>query len=174
MCFLSKCDPDVPLPWHAGPGCVLQSCVIQRGARIGAGAVVMEGALIEEFAEVAPGSVVHPGRRVPKGQEWGGNPIAFVRDLSKEELGHREAEAEELSDAAAEHSSQFLPVGTVYRDVSWGAVPLLPHQTSVCLWLCIRRRRQALLARNPTETLNKADRFCPVFPVCGCETTEQC
>jgi gamma-carbonic anhydrase len=125
--------PDSLLWPLAGPGCVLQSCVIQRGARIGAGAVIMEGALVEEFAEVAPGSVVHPGRRVPKGQEWGGNPIAFIRDLSKEELGHREAEAEELSDAAAEHSLQFLPVGNVYRDVSgWFRLHLCGY---CCGWL---------------------------------------
>ncbi len=50
-------------------------------------------------------------------QEWSGNPAAFVRDLSKEELNHREAEAEDLADAAKEHAEQFLPVGNVYRNV---------------------------------------------------------
>lgn len=64
MVVLCLCVRGAP----AGPGCVLQSCIIQRGAKIGAGAVIMEGALVEEFAEVAPGSVVHPGRRIPKGQ----------------------------------------------------------------------------------------------------------
>ncbi len=127
---------------------MLQSCIVERGAKIGAGAIVMEGALVEEYAEVAPGSVVHPGRRIPKGQarafmavalryrfrflncaaygcycvylqEWAGNPAVFVRDLSKEELNHREAEAEELADVAKDHAEEFLPVGNVYRKVRW-------------------------------------------------------
>ncbi len=46
----------------------------------------MEGAVVESNAVLEPGSVVHPGRRIPAGQVWTGNPAAYVRDLDKGEL----------------------------------------------------------------------------------------
>ena len=76
----------------------------------------MEGALVEEFAHVADGAVVHPGRRVPKGQLWAGNPAVFVRALSKEEMAALEAEEEERADLGTEHSHEFLPQGSAYLD----------------------------------------------------------
>lgn len=56
-------------------------------------------------------------RRIPKGQEWGGNPAQFVRDLSKAELNHKEAEAEEAAEAYLTHGEEFLPVGFSYVQV---------------------------------------------------------
>lgn len=99
-----------------GPGAVLQSCIVESHVKIGAGAVVMEGALVEEFSYVADGSVVHPGRRIPHGQVWAGNPAVFVRNLTKAEMAAIEQEAEEMADLAAEHAHEFLPVGNVYAD----------------------------------------------------------
>jgi len=98
-----------------GPGAVLHSCIIEDYAVIGAGAVVMEGALIEEHARVAEGSVVHPGRRIPAGQLWGGNPAVFVRDLSKAEIAEAEGAAKDISALADEHAYQFLPYTTAYQ-----------------------------------------------------------
>lgn len=97
-----------------GPGAMLQSCTIEDGAVIGANAVVMEGALVEAEAQVAPNSVVHPGRRIPSGQLWAGNPAAYVRDLTKTELAEASGHAEEEADIAAEHAHEFLPQSTVY------------------------------------------------------------
>lgn len=99
-----------------GAGALLQSCVVESRAKIGAGAVVMEGAVVEEYAEVAPGAVVHPGRRVPKGQLWAGNPAVYVQDLSKSDMGHHEEDAQAAADLAVEHATEFLPVGSVYLD----------------------------------------------------------
>ena len=42
----------------------------------------MQGARIERGAHILAGSVVAPGRLIPAGQVWGGNPVAFVRDLT--------------------------------------------------------------------------------------------
>lgn len=97
-----------------GPGAMLQSCTIEDGASVGANAVVMEGALVEAAAQLAPGAVVHPGRRIPAGQLWAGNPAAYVRDLSKAELAEAEGHAEEAADVAAEHAHEFLPQSAVY------------------------------------------------------------
>lgn len=99
-----------------GPGAVLQSCIVESHAKIGAGAVVMEGALVEEHAQVADGAVVHPGRRIPKGQVWAGNPAVFVRDVSKDEMAAMEMEAEAHATLAEEHAHEFLPEGSAYQD----------------------------------------------------------
>lgn len=95
-------------------GAMLQSCTIEDFAVVGAGAVVMEGALVEEHAQVAAGAVVHPGRRIPAGQVWGGNPAVYVRDLTKAELAGVQAHAEETAEAAKEHAYEFLPANTAY------------------------------------------------------------
>ena len=63
-------------------GCSIHSCIIDDDAVIGAGSVIGQGARVERGAVVLPNSVVPPGRLVPGGQVWGGNTIAYVRDLS--------------------------------------------------------------------------------------------
>lgn len=98
-----------------GPGALLQSCIVEDEAVIGAGAVVLEGALIEKGAKVADGAVVHPGRRIPAGQLWAGNPAVFVRDLTKSELAEAEGHAEEVAELASEHAHEFLPYTTAYQ-----------------------------------------------------------
>lgn len=100
---------------QVGPSAQLQSCIIEDNAVIGAGAIVMEGAYIEAHAYVADGAVVHPGRRVPAGQYWAGNPAKYVRDLSKDELAHAEHAAQDTTSIAGEHHSEFLPYTTAYQ-----------------------------------------------------------
>jgi carbonic anhydrase/acetyltransferase-like protein (isoleucine patch superfamily) len=68
------------------PNCSLYSCIIDDDVVIGHNSVVMQGARIERGAQVLPNSVVPPGRLIPAGQVWGGNPIAFVRELTESEL----------------------------------------------------------------------------------------
>lgn len=97
-----------------GPGAALQSCVIEEGASIGANAVVMEAALVEKSARVAEGAVVHPGRRIPAGQLWAGNPAVYVRDLTKGELAEVEGHADEAADNAALHAREFMPHSEAY------------------------------------------------------------
>lgn len=110
-------NADVRIGDHVsiGAGAVLQSCTVERCVKVGAGSVVMEGALLEEYSELAPNSVVHPGRRIPKGEEWGGNPAVFLHTLPKEVLNHRMAEAEEQATKATEHADMYLPVGFNYK-----------------------------------------------------------
>lgn len=68
------------------PNCSIYSCIIDDDVYIGQGTVIMQGARIERGAHILAGSVVPPGRLIPAGQVWGGNPVAFVRDLTQEEL----------------------------------------------------------------------------------------
>ena len=67
-------------------GCSINSCIIDDDCVIGAGSVIGQGARIQRGAVVLANSVVPPGRLIPAGQVWGGNPVAFVRELSQEEL----------------------------------------------------------------------------------------
>jgi carbonic anhydrase/acetyltransferase-like protein (isoleucine patch superfamily) len=99
-----------------GTGAMLQSCVVEDCAEIGAGAIVLEGALVEKNAKVGEGAVVHPGRRIPAGQLWAGNPAVYVRDLSKTEVAEAEGHAEEIAESATEHAHEFLPSGSAYRN----------------------------------------------------------
>ena len=46
----------------------------------------MQGARIERGAVLLPNSIVPPGRLIPGGQVWGGNPVSFVKELSEKEL----------------------------------------------------------------------------------------
>lgn len=98
-----------------GPGALLQSCTIENGANVGAGAIVMEGAVVESNAIVADGAVVHGGRRIPSGQVWAGNPAVYVRDASATELASKEGHAEEGAVLAAVHAEQYLPFTTAYQ-----------------------------------------------------------
>ena len=75
----------------------------------------MEGALLEKHARLEEGAVVHPGRRIPAGQLWGGNPAVYVRDLSKTEMAEAEGHAEEVAAAAGEHAGELMPYTTAYR-----------------------------------------------------------
>ena len=68
------------------PNCTIYSSIIDDDVYIGHGTVIMQGARIELSAHILPGSVVPPRRLIPAGQVWGSNPIAFVRDLTQEEL----------------------------------------------------------------------------------------
>jgi len=92
-----------------GAGALLQSCTVEDGAAIGAGAVALEGSLVERAGQLAPGAVLHSGRRVPAGQLWGGNPAVFVRELSKAELAGAEGAAEAAAENAALHAAAFPP-----------------------------------------------------------------
>jgi carbonic anhydrase/acetyltransferase-like protein (isoleucine patch superfamily) len=55
---------------------------------IGQGSVIQEGAVVERNSIVAAGAVVLPGTLVPSGQLWAGNPAAFVRNVTDEEVAN--------------------------------------------------------------------------------------
>jgi len=98
-----------------GHGAVLRACTVEDYSMVGAGSVLLEGSLVETRAVVEPGSVLPAGGRVPSGEVWGGNPIAFVRKLEKEEMSDLEKQATAYSKLAKEHKEQFLPYGTTYQ-----------------------------------------------------------
>ena len=67
-----------------GPGCSLTPCRIDEKVHIGANSVIGEGAHIKKGSIIGPNSVVPPNRVIPEFEIWSGNPVRFVRKVSKE------------------------------------------------------------------------------------------
>ena len=69
-----------------GHKALLHACTIESGAFIGMAATVLDEAVVEGGAMLAAGALLTPGKRVPKGQLWGGSPARYMRDLRPDEL----------------------------------------------------------------------------------------
>jgi carbonic anhydrase/acetyltransferase-like protein (isoleucine patch superfamily) len=68
-----------------GHSCLLHACTLEDSCFIGMRATVMDGAVVESGGWLAAGALLTPGKRVPKGQIWAGNPAKYFRDLTPEE-----------------------------------------------------------------------------------------
>lgn len=77
----------------------------------------MEGSLVETHSILEAGSVVPPGRRIPTGELWAGNPARFVRALTHEETLEIPKLAVAINDLSKNHFSEFLPYSRVYLEV---------------------------------------------------------
>jgi gamma-carbonic anhydrase len=64
---------------------LLHACTLMDDCFVGMGATIIDKVVVEPGAFVAAGSVVTPGKRIPTGQMWGGNPAKYMRDLKPEE-----------------------------------------------------------------------------------------
>ena len=69
-----------------GAGSLLRSCQIEDMAVIGERSIVMEGSLVSSKAILLPGTVVPPAKMIPPKEVWGGNPAAFVRKITHDEV----------------------------------------------------------------------------------------
>lgn len=64
---------------------LLHACKLEDYCFIGMGATLMDDVLVESGAMVAAGALVTPGKTIPKGQIWAGNPAKYFRDLTEKE-----------------------------------------------------------------------------------------
>jgi carbonic anhydrase/acetyltransferase-like protein (isoleucine patch superfamily) len=69
-----------------GHSVLLHACMLEDGCFVGMHSTVMDGAVVESGAWVAAGAIVTPGKRIPKGQIWAGNPARYLRDMRSEEV----------------------------------------------------------------------------------------
>lgn len=60
---------------HIQSGCTLYSCTIDDEVFVGFKSIILEGAQLERGCHIGPNSVVPPGRVIPAGQLWAGNPV---------------------------------------------------------------------------------------------------
>ncbi|KAL6559641.1 hypothetical protein OROGR_004758 [Orobanche gracilis] len=96
---------------------LLRSCTVEPECIIGQHSILMEGSLVETHFILEAGSVVPPGRRIPSGELWAGNPAKFVRTLTLEETLEIPKLAVAINDLSKSHFSEFLPYSTVYLEV---------------------------------------------------------
>ena len=73
---------------HAGHHVNLHGCVVERGAMIGIGAIVLGRAHVGTEAIVGAGSVVLEGTRVPPRTLVVGAPARVVRKLTSRDIGY--------------------------------------------------------------------------------------
>ena len=90
-CIL-HCDDDAPCligdRVHVGHHVNLHGCVVERGAMIGIGAIVLSGCRIGAGAIVGAGSVVLEGTKVPPRTLVVGAPARPVRKVTTKEVAH--------------------------------------------------------------------------------------
>jgi carbonic anhydrase/acetyltransferase-like protein (isoleucine patch superfamily) len=73
---------------HVGHHANLHGCVVERGALIGIGAIVLSGARIGAGAIVGAGSVVLEGTRIPPRTLAVGAPARVVRPVTARDLAY--------------------------------------------------------------------------------------
>ena len=92
----------------------MQSCDIEERSIIGYGSTICAGARIQKESIIGPNSVVPPGRMIPTHQLWAGNPVTYVRDLTKAEIVDMTSRLDNSLYAATNHRSEYLPYNTAY------------------------------------------------------------
>ena len=68
-----------------GHSALLHACILEDDCFIGMHSTIMDKAVVESGAMVAAAALIAPGKRVPTGQIWAGNPGKFLRNLSEKE-----------------------------------------------------------------------------------------
>jgi carbonic anhydrase/acetyltransferase-like protein (isoleucine patch superfamily) len=89
-----------------GHSVLLHACTLEDDCFVGMRATIMDGAVVEKGAWVAAGALVTPGKRIPKGQVWAGNPAKFFRPLKPEEQAF-----------IAESADNYVRLGQEYRSL---------------------------------------------------------
>lgn len=95
-------------PTHIGSGitighsALIHACTLEDGSFVGMHATVMDNAVVESGAMLAAGGLLTPGKRIPSGELWAGNPAKLFRPLKEEEktyIGFSEEHYVKLSKA---------------------------------------------------------------------------
>ncbi len=76
-----------------GHGAILHACKIGDYCLIGMGATVMDKCVIEHHAMIGAGSVVPPNKHIKTGELWLGNPAKKIRDLTEKQMEELEYSA---------------------------------------------------------------------------------
>jgi len=88
-----------------GHMCIIHGCTLEDGSFVGMNATVMDGCVVESGGMVAAGALLTPGKRVGRGELWGGRPAKFMRNLTDEQIaGFREA-TDHYARLAARHKA---------------------------------------------------------------------
>lgn len=87
-----------------GHGCVLHACTLESGSFVGMGAICLDRAVVERGGMLAAGALLPPGKRVPGGELWGGQPARLLRKLRPAELENFDVVVERYIALGRKHS----------------------------------------------------------------------
>lgn len=90
-----------------GHSALLHACSIEDGAMVGNQACVMDDCLIEKGAFVAAGALVTPGKTVPSGEVWAGSPAKKLRNVNSKDLEFFKINAERYTRLAQTYKNNF-------------------------------------------------------------------
>jgi carbonic anhydrase/acetyltransferase-like protein (isoleucine patch superfamily) len=82
---------------------LIHACTLEPFSFVGMQATVMDGVVVESRAMVAAGALVPPGKRVPAGEIWAGNPAKFLRHLTDKDYERFTWTVEEYAALAQEY-----------------------------------------------------------------------
>ncbi len=86
-----------------GHSVLLHACTLEDDCFIGMHSTIMDGAVVESGGWVGAGAIVTPGKRIPKGQIWAGNPARYLRDVKPDEAAFIAISARNYTELAAEY-----------------------------------------------------------------------
>jgi carbonic anhydrase/acetyltransferase-like protein (isoleucine patch superfamily) len=89
-----------------GHSVLLHACTLEDDCFIGMHSTVMDGAVVEKGGMVAAGALVTPGKKVPGGQIWGGNPAKLLRPMRQDE-----------KDYIATSAANYMALAEEYRQL---------------------------------------------------------
>lgn len=76
-----------------GHGAILHACTVGDYCLIGMGTTIMDKCVIEHHAMIGAGSVVPPNKLIKTGELWLGNPAKKIRMLTEKEMQNLEYSA---------------------------------------------------------------------------------
>lgn len=68
-----------------GHQAVIHACTLEDDCFIGMSATIMDGVVVKSGGMIAAGALVTPGKTVPGGEIWAGNPAKLFRPLTQAE-----------------------------------------------------------------------------------------
>jgi len=90
---------------------VVHGCIVENGAFIGMGAMVMDGCVIEAGGRLAAGAMLTPGKRIPRGELWAGRPARYMRDVTAEEIADHPRAIAHYVDIGRKHAAEIAEAG---------------------------------------------------------------
>ena len=86
---------------------LIHGCTLEDQAFVGMHATVMDECVVESLGFVAAGALVTPGKRVKRGELWGGRPAKMIRELTEDDFRMMAGTASSYAALAQQYRSEI-------------------------------------------------------------------
>jgi len=86
---------------------LIHGCTLEDKSFVGMHATVMDECVVESGAFVAAGALVTPGKRVKRGELWGGRPAKMIRELTDADYANMAGTASSYAALAQQYRSEI-------------------------------------------------------------------